>query len=123
MDKLIKNSLIIVCLAILCVSVPVFSATVMIEAENFTAYNDVALDLIRSVAASTCTGGYMLVGFDAPDEWVQYEFGVSAFGIYNVQLKVRGDYGVQYLFEVILTGHPSGDTQTTFIPFTGKGYG
>jgi hypothetical protein len=100
-----------------------YSATILLEAELFSTYQDLSLELIRSMAGASCTGGHYLGGFDYPDEWIQYEFDVSIFGYYTIEARVRGEYQFSYLFEVMLTGHPSGETQTTYIPFTGLGYG
>jgi hypothetical protein len=102
--------------------VHVHSATILVESENFTAYQDIAVDIIHSETDSACTGGYFLDGFDYENEWVEYEIDVAEYGWYAIQLKVRG-YAADNLYQVTLTGRPSGDTQTTTIPWAGIGKG
>jgi hypothetical protein len=123
MVKWLKTGLCFVCLLILTVPVCAYSVTIVLEAEIFANSHDIALGPIQSLQGASCTGGYYLSGFDYSDEWVEYNFDVTDFGYYTIQVRVRGEYQVNFWFEATLTGHPSGDTQTTYIPFTGKDFG
>jgi hypothetical protein len=96
--------------------------TILVESESFTSYHDIVIDAIHSETDSGCTGGYFLDGFDYENEWVEYEINVNEFGFYAIQLRVRG-YSTDNLYEVMLTGHPSGNTQSTTIPWEGIGKG
>jgi hypothetical protein len=123
MGELIKKSFLIICLVTLCAASPAYTASITVEAENYAGCYDYMFQPIEAVEAPYCVGGWMLVGFDAADEWVEYQFTVGARGYYELQLRCRGDSGANFLFEVTLTGQPSGDTQVTHISFRGIGYG
>jgi len=123
MNKLMKSALCLICLAVVCIPEYARPAAILLEAEYFSSCQDLSLGAIRSVAGASCTGGYFLGGFDYRDEWVEYQFDVSDYGFYEIQIRVRGYSQMNYLFEVSLTGHTSGETQTTYIPFVGAGMG
>jgi hypothetical protein len=107
----------------LCAAAPAYSESIVVEAESYSAYFDYMFAPIEAVEAPYCVGGWMLLGFDAPDEWVEYTFVVGARGYYELLLRCRGDSGANFAFEVTLTGHPSEETQVTYITFRGIGYG
>ena len=100
-----------------------FSVTIRIEAENFTAYNDIAYKRISPAPGPGCSGGTMLIGLDYPDEWTEYSITVGAFGTYSVVMLCRGDIGERYRLSLKLT--PQGDSinQVIAFSFTGNGYG
>ncbi|NIM20548.1 MAG: hypothetical protein GTO51_10020 [Candidatus Latescibacteria bacterium] len=94
------------------------SVTFQIEAENYVDSLDLAFELIRPVDGGTgCSGGYYLAGLDAPGEWTLYDLNVSASGVYAVKMKIRGDEGISYQFQLIFTGNESGETQTITCTF------
>jgi hypothetical protein len=101
---------------------PVYATHLEIEAEDFTLSHDIAFVLIASVAAPSCTGGYLLEGLDATDEWVEYGLTISAFGTWTVAMKGRGDLGV-HSFRMTFTGVQSGESQSVTLTFQGTGYG
>ncbi len=103
---------------------PLSSETIKIEAESFTSSYDVEYDVIRSAINTTCSGGYMLVGLDYPGEWVKYDLGVSAFGVYSANIRCQGDLGQSYSLRMIITSNDINDSpQSVDFNFTGKGYG
>jgi hypothetical protein len=96
--------------------------TILIEAENYTSYYDFAFEPIR-VLYATGNSDSMLYGLDTVDEWVEYQFAVSAFGDYSFNLHCKGDQGWPYTFQVWLTGGTTGHVQVLDVQFTGTGYG
>lgn len=101
---------------------PSGAQTVFIEAENYTDYHDITYEIIRSVPGSSCSGGYVLIGLDYPDEWTAYDAAVDSAGVYSVTLLCRGDIGVQYRLHLLLE-EAGEDPQVVDFNFTGAGFG
>lgn len=99
--------------------------SIEIETEDFTAFNDTGGTLAQKVVLSGCSGGYILIGLDAPGEWVEYSVTPPGFGYFSFTLTGRGDYGVEYGFRLIFTPTESGggSVQTVEFSFMGQGYG
>jgi hypothetical protein len=110
-------------LALILLSAPVSSQTVMIEAESYISSHDIDYGIIDGVPGPGCSGGDMLVGLDYPDEWVKYNVSISPYGEYAVSMKCRGDLGVQYRLQLAFLPEQVGIGQTVSFQFTGAGYG
>ncbi|MFH1754377.1 MAG: hypothetical protein ABIA59_01625 [Candidatus Latescibacterota bacterium] len=123
MTKLIWKLLFVLCLLFAMAPSGVIAETITIQAESFSAWNDLGFNPIQSTAAPACAGGYMLTGIDMAGEWVEYQIDVAAFGSYTARMLCRGDFGVEYTFGVTLTGIPSGEVQNFTLRFTGLAYG
>lgn len=119
-----KRNILLALIALMLSSSPLSSATIKVEAETFTSYYDLEYELIRSAAGPSCSGGYMLVGLDYPNEWVKYEISVSSFGVYNANLMVRGDLNQPYSLRMEVTSNNINDNpQSVDFNFRGNGYG
>lgn len=99
------------------------SEEIIIEAEDFTDYHDIANDTIKSIPGSGCSGGYILVGLDYPDEWVAYPTDVDSHGVYSARAWFRGNLGQEYNLQLALIPDTTGDTQTIDFTFVGTGFG
>ncbi len=113
----------IVLSAVLFISPQIFCDPTVIEAENFTAFADIAQKTIQSLRAPSCQGGKMLIGLDYPNEWTTYEFTLDRAGDYAIEMLCRGDK--DKLFRLRLTLSPAvGDaSRETGFAFSGRGYG
>jgi hypothetical protein len=100
-----------------------FAERVLVDCENYTDSNDILYEVIQTLVAPSCHGGFVLVGLDYSNEWVEYELTVSAFGTWAVGAVGRGDAGVPYVLHLSVTGNVTGAYQTTMISYTGAGYG
>ena len=96
---------------------------VLVDCENYTDSHDIAYDAIHTLVAPSCHGGFMLVGVDFSDEWVEYDLTVSSFGTWAVGAVCRGDAGVPYVLRLSVTGDVSGAYPETMITYNGVGYG
>ena len=112
----------ITALAVLFLALPATAGRIQIEAENYASCNDVGDDVIRKVALSGCSGGYVLEGLDYAGEWTEYTLSVSEFGKFTVFVFSRGDLSVQFRFRLVLTGSVSQATQTVELSFAGLGH-
>jgi hypothetical protein len=72
MVNLLKKLLLLVCCSITFIPVSAYSATILVESENFTAYQDIAIDIIHSEADLACTSGYFLDGFDYENDEIYF---------------------------------------------------
>lgn len=91
--------------------------------ENFSTSHDLGGEPIRAVQGASCTEGAMLDGLDTAGEWTEYALSVGPFGSWSVAMRVRGDEGVAYAFDVSFTGSQSGATQSVRVDFSGQAYG
>jgi hypothetical protein len=113
-----------VCLTILAVlAAPADAIRHLIEAETFTASNDIEYEIIRAALGDGCSGQMMLMGLDFPGEWVEYDVTFSAFGTWSVGVRARGDLGVAYTLRFTFTGTQSGTSTSYDVYYTGRGYG
>ena len=96
--------------------------SVWFEAENYTDYYDFAFSPIQVLYVSGCSNGYILYGLDTIDEWVEYTFSVSSFGIYSFTMHCQADQNQPYTVQIRLTGGTSGQVQVFEVQFTGTGY-
>ena len=104
-------------------SAPVFSDPAVIEAENFSGFNDVARKPIQSRSAPGCHGGKMITGLDRPGEWTSYAFNVDRAGDYAIRLACRGEQDASFRLRLTVSS-VNGESVGELVPaFFGKGYG
>lgn len=96
---------------------------ITIEAEEYIDSLDIGGVPIGPQEGSGCSGGLILIGLDAPDEWVAYDMMVDTPGVYAPRLWCRGDYGIDYHMLLTITPDSGGGGQTADFYFTGAGYG
>ena len=96
---------------------------ILIEAEDYGSYSDIANVPIQTRTSVSCSGGYILAGLDYPGEWTTYYVPVPDYGYYKVNLVCRGDWAVNYQIRLELYPQTIGDPQTIQFHFTGLGYG
>ncbi|UCG52139.1 MAG: hypothetical protein JSW58_00875 [Candidatus Latescibacterota bacterium] len=101
----------------------VLAQVLEIEAEEFTAHNDLAGMAIQSWPGSGCSGGFILIGLDFTGEWTEYDVSVSAFGYYSLSLKCIGELNQPYSLRMVFTPVGEGTEQVVDFSFIGKGYG
>jgi hypothetical protein len=94
-----------------------------VEAEDYIDSLDTGGVGIAVVGNDACSGGYSVVGLDLPGEWVAYDLAVDTLGVYAPRFWMRGTYGLQYHFQLVLTPDTLGSPQTIDIFFIGSGYG
>lgn len=99
------------------------SQVIVIEAEDYADSLDIGGVPIGPQEGSGCSGGFILIGLDVPDEWVAYDVTVDTPGVYAPRLWSRGDYGVDYHMQLTFTPDSGGCGQTADYYFTGAGYG
>jgi hypothetical protein len=63
-----------------------------------------------------------LRGIDCANEWVEYEFDLTGFGVNESRLTVMGADGVPFSIRMTVTGKASQSVQTTYFNFTGSGW-
>ena len=102
---------------------PLVAATVKIEAETFSASNNINYDPIAISPDLTCSGGQMIAGLDCYNEWVEFDIEIGVEGDYEVYMHCRGDYGLAYWFQLSLTPVGGGMVHTLTLNFLGVGYG
>lgn len=96
-----------------------------IEAEGFDDSYNIGLETIRSMLLTGCSAGYVLYGFDYPNEWVEYySVRVDTLGFYVPRIIFRGEPQVQYQIQLIFT--PCGEgtvSEVAIFNVTGTGFG
>jgi hypothetical protein len=102
---------------------PTASQVIVIEAEDYADSLDIGGVPIGPQEGSGCSGGFILIGLDVPDEWVSYDVTVDTPGVYAPRLCCRGDYGVEYHMQLTFTPDSVGEAQTVDFHYTGTGYG
>lgn len=102
---------------------PVWSKTVLIEAEDYTTSHNITGEAIEVFPGSGCSGGYFLVGLDYAGEWTEYDVAVTDFGYYALAIKCRGDLNHYYAFRLTFTSAEAGTEESVDFNFTGNGYG
>ena len=121
--NLLKYFKFIAYLSISSCAVPLLAQTIIVEAERFSNFNNIAFEEIEEEIIPACGGGRVLKGLDYPDEWTEYKFTVDKTAWYSVSLRCRGDEGKRYKLKLMLT---SADVQEPLIvgfTFRGRGYG
>ena len=97
---------------------------VRIEAEYFGLTHNIGLQNIQPLTGSGCSAGYMLYGFDYPDEWVEYnQIHIDTLGHYVPHVMIMGEWQARYEIELTFTPCEGGDSETTIISVTGYGFG
>ena len=109
--------------AVMFIAPQIFCDPTVIDAENFTAFADIAHKPIQSLRAPDCQGGKMLIGLDYPNEWTTYEFTLDRAGDYAIEMLCRGTK--DKLFRLRLALSPADGSASREIGFTffGRGYG
>ena len=112
-----------ICILIACsAAAPAHPQTNQVEAENYTDFHDMAYEVIRGIPDPDCSGGYILIGLDFPDEWTSYDSCIDSAGVYSTTLLCRGDLGIPYRLRLIIE-EPGAEPQEVEFDFTGAGYG
>ena len=109
MFKTVRELLIVFVLLIAIAPASVNAGSIVVEAEDFVAYNNLGGVMISSALGPGCSGGYMLIGLDIPREWTQYDLSCSQSGFYSVLMKCRGTFSQSYLLRLALTPEGAGE--------------
>ncbi len=118
-----RTRLLFACISCMTIPVSVFPQTFKIEAEQYTDSYDIGGDVIGKVLVSDCSEGYVLKGLDNENEWTEYDLILNALGYYGVTMWCRGEAGMNYNLELILTPNGPGDAIAIDFSFTGRGLG
>lgn len=113
-----------VCLAALCIAPSIVLAQrQLIEAEDFSTSYDWGGAAIQALPLSGCSGGYFLYGLDTPGEWVEYELGVNASGVFGFTMTCRGTLNRPYALKLAFFPAGGGPASTVEFSFVGEGFG
>jgi hypothetical protein len=118
-----RHHILFIFLASLVIASPVLPATIIIEAETFDYSYDYMFEPIFVFPNVDVPSGLVLLGLDAPDEYVVYlNIQVGVAGIYTITLSERGSpLGMRFVLDAILTNTVSQAEQTVEIMFDGAG--
>ena len=103
-------------LIILLHSRPSYAEDVSIPAPEYTASYDISLAPIGIEA------GTLLTGLDYPEEWVEYHFNISGFGIHHSRILLMGALNVPFSIRMTLTADVTHMVQQSSFEFVGTGF-
>ena len=100
------------------------SQTVTVEAETFTAYENIGGAPIDVVGCSHASGGWAVDGFDIVEEWIRLLVTFPEDGLYTNRLRSAGPAGQTSTVRLTLvTASKDGDIQVSEIETYGYGIG
>ena len=100
------------------------SQTVTVEAEAFTASEDIGGSVIHVVGCSYASGGWAVDGFDIVEEWIRVLVTFPEDGLYTNRLRSAGPAGQTSTVRLALvTASKEKDIQVSEVETYGYGIG
>jgi hypothetical protein len=113
---------VVVLIALACA--PAYAASILIEAETFSAYNDLGGIMIYKPTCSGASGGMAADGIDVPGEWIEVQLSVAETGAYADSLRSAGNLNQESDLQITIFAGGIGGTDITSAYHTiGSGIG